>query len=282
MRKFRIGIGLLLLSLVWFSGMQNTSAASTNIMVLLDGEPLEFDQPPVIKSGRTLVPFRKIFEELGADVSYDSKTKTVAAVRADKVIKLKIGSVYTTVNGKTVKIDVPAQIINSRTMVPLRFVSESIGAKVSWDNYEKIVEIETVAMIVDQYFQSYNNGSYSLEISAEEFFNRIENLGLDQEVVNVSLYNSYLDAGKQFITSENFSVRMIEDEEYGVYMTTFGEMIDDNGNTLINGDFYVEVYDLATDEVVLNEIGELDHLLYNQSVYYTTLMGLKDLGIIED
>jgi hypothetical protein len=282
MRKFRIGIGLLLLSLIWFRGMQNTSAASTNILVLLDGEPLEFDQQPVIKSGRILVPFRKIFEELGADVSYDSKTKTVAAVRADKVIKLKIGSVYTTVNGKTVKIDVPAQIINSRTMVPLRFVSESIGAKVSWDNYEKIVEIETVAMIVDQYFQSYNNGSYSLEISAEEFFNRIENLGLDQEVVNVSLYNSYLDAGKQFITSENFSVRMIEDEEYGVYMTTFGEIIDDNGNTLINGDFYVEVYDLATDEVVLNDVGELDHLLYNQSVYYTTLMGLKDLGIIED
>ncbi|MBT2687185.1 copper amine oxidase N-terminal domain-containing protein [Bacillus sp. ISL-47] len=280
MRKVRVSIVLLLLSFVWFSGMQTASAASTNIIVLLDGEPLAFDQAPVIKSGRTLVPFRKIFEELGADVSYDSKSKTVTAVRADKVIKLKIGSVYTTVNGKTVKIEVPAQIMNSRTLVPLRFVSESIGAKVSWDNDEKIVEIETMEMMVDQYFQSYNNGSYSLEISEAEFFNRIENPGLDQEVVNVSLYYSYLD-DSQFITSENFSVRKIEDDEYGVYMTTFGELVDENGNTFIDGEFYMEVYDLATDEIVLSDTGELDHLLYNQSVYYTIPMGLKDLGIID-
>ncbi|MFE8701598.1 copper amine oxidase N-terminal domain-containing protein [Cytobacillus sp. FJAT-54145] len=281
MKYIRTLLYFLLFFSLWFSSVQNSSAASTNITVLLDGEPVEFDQQPVIQNGRTLVPFRKIYEELGAEVSWESKTKTVTVVRDNKVIKLQLGSVHASANGAYVKLDTPAQIINNRTMVPLRFISESFGAKVNWDNNEKLVEINTFAINIDQYFNSYNNGSFSYEISEEEFLNRIENLNLDQEIVNVSLYTSYLDQGKQFISSEHYSVRMIENEVYTVYMTAFGELIDEKGNTLINGDFHIEIYDINTDELVFSDLGELNNLLYNQSVFYTTLEALKDLRIIE-
>ncbi|MBT2687434.1 copper amine oxidase N-terminal domain-containing protein [Bacillus sp. ISL-47] len=84
---------------------------------------------------RALVPMRAIFEQLGAQVEYDSYYKSITATRGDKEIILFLWSNYTYINGIESYIDVPAQIDNdtSRTLVPLRFVSESLGATVQWD-----------------------------------------------------------------------------------------------------------------------------------------------------
>lgn len=103
------------------------------IDVEVNGKKLFFDQPATLINDRTLVPMRVIFEELGATVSWDNATETVTAVKDGKTIKLKIGSNIMTINGETKTLDVAAAIKNDRTMVPVRAVSESLGAKVDWD-----------------------------------------------------------------------------------------------------------------------------------------------------
>lgn len=101
--------------------------------VSYNGEKIAFDQIPVIENGRTLVPLRAIFEKLGAEVSWNDATKTVTAVKDGTAITLTIDSTSATKNGEAVTLDVPATIINGRTMVPVRFIADCFGVSVSWD-----------------------------------------------------------------------------------------------------------------------------------------------------
>lgn len=115
---------------------------SDQIRVVLDGKLLAFDQPPVITGGRTLVPMRGLFEELGAIVSWNEAQREVTGNLNGKMIQLKIGSTAATVNGVATKLDVPAQIVNGRTLVPIRFVAESLGITVTWREADRTVIIE--------------------------------------------------------------------------------------------------------------------------------------------
>ncbi|MBQ6794964.1 MAG: copper amine oxidase N-terminal domain-containing protein [Clostridia bacterium] len=78
---------------------------------------------------------------MGAEVKWEDSTKTVTAVRDDTTISLAIGSDQLVVNGEAVTIDVPAQIINDRTMIPVRAVAESFGCNVNWNQKAKRVAI---------------------------------------------------------------------------------------------------------------------------------------------
>ena len=120
----------------------NDETGSSAIKATLNGVPISFDQEPVNVSGRVLVPMRAIFEAMGADVSWDASTKTVTGTKGDKVIILPVGSQAATVNGEEQALDVPATIINSRTMVPIRFIGESLDAAVDWVPESKTVTIE--------------------------------------------------------------------------------------------------------------------------------------------
>ncbi len=101
------------------------------VRVILNGRMLQFDVPPIIENDRTLVPLRVIFEALGASVEWDGATQTVRAERDGTIIKLVIGGMAY-VNDQPVELDVPAKIVNDRTLVPLRFVSEALGCQVEW------------------------------------------------------------------------------------------------------------------------------------------------------
>lgn len=104
------------------------------ITVLLSGEKLLFDADPVIINGRTMVPMRKIFEELGATVGWEETTQRVEAVFDDGThILLYIDNPIAYVNGEAKILDTAPFIKDSRTIVPLRFVSEASGADVDWD-----------------------------------------------------------------------------------------------------------------------------------------------------
>ena len=104
-----------------------------NITVELDGSVLEFDQKPLVESGRTLVPVRKIFETLGATVDYDDATRTVISRKGDLFIVLQIDNDVMFINGETKKLDVPAREVGGRTLVPLRAISEAMNVDVAWD-----------------------------------------------------------------------------------------------------------------------------------------------------
>lgn len=97
---------------------------------------------PFIENGRTLVPLRDVFENLNMNVYWDESTQTVTAKGDSNIITLQIGNKTAAVNGINKTLDVPAEVINGRTMVPVRFIAESIGADVNWDNERKIVDIK--------------------------------------------------------------------------------------------------------------------------------------------
>lgn len=112
-----------------------------DIKVYVEGEKVVFDQEPIIKDGRTLVPLRKIFEELNADVNWDSKTRTAKVTKGNIQVEFQIDNKNLIVNGKSKKLDVEPQLINGRTLVPLRAISEAMDLKVDWNGTTKIVNI---------------------------------------------------------------------------------------------------------------------------------------------
>ncbi|MBN3524567.1 stalk domain-containing protein [Paenibacillus apiarius] len=142
MRKLLSGIVAtsLVFSLILPTTQLNAAAA---ISVYVDGSKLAMDQPPVQSRGRVLLPMRAIFESLGARVSYNSRTKTVTGSKDGTTVVLKLGSKSATIDNMNVSLDVPANTLRGRTMVPVRFVSEALGALVSWNERGKTVTITT-------------------------------------------------------------------------------------------------------------------------------------------
>ncbi len=99
------------------------------------------DQKPVIRDSRTLVPIRPIAESLGFDVDWNEKTRTVTINKGTNNVRLVVTQKIAKKNGQTINLDVPAQIINQRTMVPVRFIAEALTYQVNWDQKTQTVLI---------------------------------------------------------------------------------------------------------------------------------------------
>jgi len=113
------------------------------IRVVVDNQALKFDVPPINVNSRVLVPFRAISEALGAEVSWDEGTQVVTAKKGSTTIKLTIGDKIAHINNRSTTLDVAPQIINSRTLIPVRFISEGFGAEVGWDGSTQTVSISS-------------------------------------------------------------------------------------------------------------------------------------------
>ena len=109
------------------------------ITVNVSGKNVIFDQNPVAKDGRTLVPLRAIFEALGATVEWDGTTQTITSTFLNTTIKLTVNTNKMYVNDQEVILDVPAEVINNRTLVPVRAISEAFGCAVEWDSETRTV-----------------------------------------------------------------------------------------------------------------------------------------------
>ena len=108
------------------------ASAEEPINVFVNEKEVEFDVSPAIINSRTMVPLRAIFEALGAEVDWDEETRTVTAWRDEVYINVTIDSNVMFVCGKPVSLDSPAIIMDSRTLVPVRAISESFGCEVEW------------------------------------------------------------------------------------------------------------------------------------------------------
>lgn len=118
-----------------------SASAATAISIYIDGARLSTDQAPVAVQGRVLLPLRAIFEGLGSTVDWNQSKQTVTATKGNTTVVLKMKSRTATINNQTVALDVPAQAISGRTMVPVRFVSEALGATVNWNSSARSVTI---------------------------------------------------------------------------------------------------------------------------------------------
>ena len=126
---------------------------ASDISVTVEGQRVSFaDQNPVIVDGRTLVPVRGVFESLGFDVGWDSITRTVTLTRDGYTVTIVIDNANFTTNNASHTLDVPAQIIGGRTMLPIRLVLESVGYYVGWNEATRavLVSAEPIADTVGQ------------------------------------------------------------------------------------------------------------------------------------
>lgn len=146
MKKFLVGLTLIASCVLFgssFPVMAGMEGEGSLVTVKVANSELEFDQPPIIVEGRTLVPFRAIFEALGANVEWNAENREVIGTRGDNIIKMSIDNPVIEINGERVTLDVPAQIVNSRTMVPIRAISDGLDETVKWNPNTKTVEITT-------------------------------------------------------------------------------------------------------------------------------------------
>ncbi|HOQ38158.1 MAG TPA: stalk domain-containing protein [Acetivibrio sp.] len=146
--------------------------ALTGVGVYVDGKALEFDVPPTIEEGRVLLPLRVVFETLGASIEWIDSTKTVIAKKDDITLSLQIGSNKATLNGIEVSLDVPAKIVNGRTLVPVRFVSESFKADVKWNPDTKTVYVSSLETNI-------NNTGLSEQAIVEKLDSSVDILSID-------------------------------------------------------------------------------------------------------
>ena len=149
--KLKSSISIVFLIVVFFLSFQNIQAEEDIEIVLQIGNPYMYvnnaqreidpgrNTKPVIVNSRTLLPIRAIVENIGGTIEWEDATKKVTIKNDDTIIILWIGSFTTLVNDINVEIDVAPQIINARTMMPLRFITESLGCNVEW--FDKTKEV---------------------------------------------------------------------------------------------------------------------------------------------
>lgn len=112
------------------------------IWVTVNGEDVSFKTSyPFLYQGFTMTPLRGVFEKIGARVDYDADTGKITAYKQDMEILLKVGSTDAVINGENTFVPVAPRIVSGSAVVPLRFLSESLGGEVSWSKETKTVNI---------------------------------------------------------------------------------------------------------------------------------------------
>ncbi len=147
-RKSAIRFGYILLSvfiLIVFAFGGNVDAASISydVKVMVNDQPIPSNIKPYIKADRTYVPIRFISESLGASVAWNQQLRQVHISNQQQTVELTIGEMTAWVNGEAHRLDAPAELVNGATMVPLNFVSGSLGVRVEWQNATKTVHLNT-------------------------------------------------------------------------------------------------------------------------------------------
>lgn len=160
MYQFKRLAGSALAASFIFGAAMSPPALAQNVTVLVNGQAMSFDQPPVMRNSRVFVPMRAIFERLGSTVVYSNGN--INAQGNGRSVHLTIGSTKASVNGNPLTMDVAPFSVAGRTEVPLRFVAQALGANVNWNSNNSTVAITTGGGSVSYTPQPATNASFNL------------------------------------------------------------------------------------------------------------------------
>lgn len=157
----------------------SSNAVGPVISLMMDGKGIITDVQPIIRNDRMLVPIRVIAETGNLGVSYDADSRTVR-LTGKKQIQLVVNSRNAWVDGKKRQLDVAPVLVNGRTLVPVRFISEVLGYHVSWDKRSKVAHIMT-----DSFFRTHVvregeslwkiSRTYGVPVAAIQKYNQLAN-----------------------------------------------------------------------------------------------------------
>lgn len=141
-----VSLVICLLLLVFAQWQPVAADEGMPITVTVDGVQIAFDEQPIFENDRVLVPMRFIFEALGAEVTWDDALQKATAKKGTDTIEITIDNDIMLKNGEEVVLDVPARMVGDRTLVPVRAVSEGMGADVDWiDEKQQVVIVSNTA-----------------------------------------------------------------------------------------------------------------------------------------
>lgn len=245
-RKFRFLHSINILTTVIFIGCISllgnynydsiVFAQNNGISVIFDGVNLDFDQEPIIIESRTLVPMRKIFEELEASVTWDEESSIIYSTRGNTNVTVQIGKKNMMVNDTIIALDVAPIVVGDRTLIPARAISEAFGCIVDWDDINRIVIIRTPYIyhtildetrISDDFryenFQGIYNGTSIFsnsqgnyfgmermkisESNAEEYASIVN--GIAEKVPDVRVYSAIAPTASEFYAPKSYATNFL-------------------------------------------------------------------------
>ena len=241
---------------------------------MINGEYINFDVEPQLVNGRTMVPFRAIFEAMGATVSWDQDLWQASGEKAGKSVKMVIDSneVKVTNNGveETIQIDQAPILIDGRTMVPVRFVAQAFDKIVSWDNDEKtviILDLDYFVKLIEQKapnFYEFMSIAYDVPetLKSEDTFNLSTEMDTESEHGNLTL------EGKAS------SILNKDDAYIGMELEMQVSINDEKEEYDMDADVYFKDDSIVLKTNILDVLGQ-DVIEYNDKIYT-----LKDNGIL--
>ncbi len=279
--KKKITSIVLSLVLVLSISLGNVVFAQNDISVKLNGETLTFDVPPQVINDRTMVPVRAIFEALGATVNWEGNS-VITSRKGDTSVGITIGFTTITVNGVAKELDTAPCVIDNRTLVPVRAISEAYDMNVEWDAGTKTV------LITDK-----NQIEEVVDNTEVDLYNRLKNVILSN--------GEQGDDGKYTIYNISFSIPLLlsyypEEEEITLFSVHKDEDLE-NGMliTLYPDDvpsvfFKVEFYDGSEYNLLANYPENNRQLVENISTFPAyfdgqeynllySMMGLMDIAM---
>ena len=170
------------------------NAENDVVSVTVDNVAVEFDQNPIIIDGHTLVPVRAVFEQAGATVSWDQPTQTATITKDEYIVTIKYGESVMYKNGQPIALEQPADVINNRTMIPVRAIAEAMDFAVTWDGHHSLILISTNGKPY-RAFAFLKTGFRTLEDQSEFYSNgsALYDIDLDGDgkKENISFSSSY-------------------------------------------------------------------------------------------
>lgn len=245
-----------------------------DIQIIIDDIEFVLDSKPVMKNNRVLVSFGQIVDYMGGDTNWNNKTKTMTVAYKEKKIVLENNKYEGTVNGSKKQLDVPVQIINGRVYVPLRFVSEGLGANVSWDSKDKKVNIDIFEQLYVNHFYSNTKGKLGTPITPYQYGIRYEQgIAEGRELVSVTAIRDVTDNSEDQMIFRD-GVFNIGGKLQHTFLTI--RSIVENGKAT-HVQYYVNVLD-KNDNILFEKEGKLPNNSLEKYMNYTGLQVLEDIG----
>jgi len=186
-----------------------------NITVEIDDERIYFDQEPILYNSRTMVPMRRIFEELGAKVTWDANTQTAVGKKGDRTVQVTIGQKTMYINNKVIELDTAPFVLSGRTLVPARAVAEGLGCDVEWNEKYNLVSItprvfrwsewdEDLPNYVDNdLYYIEEREEYRVRTRDKEYFSLDYKINSSNFVDSEVSYGNWSDWSTDYISSSN-------------------------------------------------------------------------------
>ena len=240
-----------------FFGFSITAFAS-DVTVQFEDETVRLESAPLVKNATTMVPMREIFETLGATVYYVPQDQSIVAKKGYNIVKLTIGQHYAYVDNNVVGLLIAPEIFNGRTYVPLRFVGESFGYKVSWNPQTKVIKIysqETEDQPTEEVKPDPDSRiNWTVKFSKKFYGDAVEDNEGNVIVPNGNALYKYAPDGKQLWMQVLGYEGDIEEEDQHVG-TPF---VDDEGNIYVLTSDYLKGGNLTTNIIKLDKDGNIE------------------------